>query len=267
MTTLYPIPWSSEPVLYLTRDTLDLLGRASELAGHDIPCSEGWRTHAQQKGFWDARQAYLNGTGPYAPPASNPDDPNGQNNHRRAAAVDIVNRADRGFMLAAGFTPDPDEWWHFNNPNWRRMPIVNAAELAALSSTPIPTGDEIDMANRAEIKADTAQVVRDAIASLLDDEEREKDATRREGRLWRLFRNTDKPGAPDEFVAIAYGLEVDDPRQVIRLNERDARAIGSTYLMTADTPENAQGLNSTDIETAVRMANGTDRIFKTFHAQ
>lgn len=150
MTTLYPIPWN--PTLYLTRDTLDLLGRASELAGHDIECSEAWRTYLAQKGFWDARQAYLNGTGPYAPPASNPDDPNGQNNHRRAAAVDIVNMDDRPFMLAAGFTADPDEDWHFNNPNWRNMPIINDPAFAALAATPIPTGDEFEMATLDELR-------------------------------------------------------------------------------------------------------------------
>lgn len=151
MTTLYPIPWNDD--LYLTRDTLDMLGRASELAGHNIECSEAWRTYLAQKGFWDARQAYLNGTGPYAPPASNPDDPNGQNNHRRAAAVDIVNLADRPFMLAAGFTADPDEDWHFNNPNWRNMPIINEPALAGLPATPIPTGDEFDMATLDELRS------------------------------------------------------------------------------------------------------------------
>jgi hypothetical protein len=261
MTTLYPIPWN--PDLYLTRDTLDLLGRASELAGHNIECSEAWRTYSQQKGYWDARVAFLNGTGPYAPPASNPDDPNGQNNHRRAAAVDIVRRADRGFMLAAGFTPDADEWWHFNNPNWRRMPIVNDAALAALSATPIPTGDEVDMASREDIRADVQAVITAAIAPLTDDEEREKDATRRESRPWRLFRNTDRTGQPDEFVAIAYALPPTDPRQEIRLNARDAKALNESYQMTADTPTNARPLNSTDIETLIRLANGTDRIYSS----
>jgi len=149
MTTLYPIPWN--PGLYLTRDTLDLLGRASELAGHDIECSEAYRTYDEQKGYWDAYQAFLHG-GPWAAIASNPDDPNGQNNHRRAAAVDIKNRADRQAMIDAGFTEDANEWWHFNNPNWRNMPIINDPSLAALAATPIPTGDEFDMATLDDLK-------------------------------------------------------------------------------------------------------------------
>lgn len=135
--TLVPIPW--QPWYLLTPDTLTMLQLASAHAGHNIPVSDAWRSYAEQKGYWDAYQRYLRG-GPYAAIASNPD--TGQRNHMRAAAVDIQNRADRAAMLAVGFTPDPDEWWHFNNPRWASMPIITANTTAAGgAATPIITPD------------------------------------------------------------------------------------------------------------------------------
>jgi D-alanyl-D-alanine dipeptidase len=34
---------------------------------------------------------------------------------------DILRRA----MLEAGFLPDKNEWWHFNDSEWKRYPLVN----------------------------------------------------------------------------------------------------------------------------------------------
>ena len=34
---------------------------------------------------------------------------------------DILRRA----MLEAGFLPDKNEWWHFNDPEWKKYPLVN----------------------------------------------------------------------------------------------------------------------------------------------
>lgn len=126
MNALAPIPW--QPTYVLTPDTLELLEEASEEAGHDIPVSDAWRSYAEQKGYHDAYLAYLNG-GPYAPIASDPD--KGQRNHMRGAAVDIQNYGDRAAMLKVGFTPDPDEWWHFNNPRWASMPIIKTNTVTA----------------------------------------------------------------------------------------------------------------------------------------
>jgi hypothetical protein len=132
MTTLYPIPW--QPRYLLTRDTLDLLGAASERAGHDIEVVDAFRVYDEQKALYNG---YINHI-PGFNLASNPDDPNAQNNHLRAAAVDIKNHADVPYMLAVGFTQDSVEWWHFNNPNWRNMPIIHDyTTVAALAAQPI----------------------------------------------------------------------------------------------------------------------------------
>lgn len=133
MAALVPIPW--QPHYFLTPDTLTMLQLASAHAGHNINVNDAWRSYAEQKGYWDAYQNYLHG-GPYAAIASNPD--TGQRNHMRGAAVDIANRADRAAMLAVGFTPDGDEWWHFNNPRWASMPIIPTNTGSASSgATPL----------------------------------------------------------------------------------------------------------------------------------
>lgn len=191
----------------------------------------------------------------------------GTSNHGWGRAFDVTGYENRPdvwqamndlapqFGLSNATGKASGERWHWESLN---TPTTTASVGGVID---IPTGDEVDMASREDIKADTQAVVGALIAPLLDDEARELDATRREGRLWRLFKNTDKPGAADEYVAIAFALPPSDPRQVIYLNERDATAIGSSYLMTADVPGNARPLNSTDIATVVRMAKGTDRIF------
>jgi hypothetical protein len=120
--SLVPVPW--QPWYFLTPDTLARLQVANGYAGHEITLVDAWRSWVLQNGFWVARQNYLYHGGPYAPPASNPD--TGQRNHMRGGAVDIAypTPENRAAMLRAGFTPDPDEPWHFNNPNWPNMPII-----------------------------------------------------------------------------------------------------------------------------------------------
>lgn len=140
--SLVSIPW--QPTYVLTTDTLALLERAGEIAGHDIRVTDAWREYAAQKYLYDGWVKRLPGFNL----ASNPDDPNSQNNHLRAAAVDIANRADRAAMLAAGFTPDAVEWWHFNNPNWRNMPIIRTNTSAAsngATNLPTITDQELEM--------------------------------------------------------------------------------------------------------------------------
>jgi hypothetical protein len=106
-----------------------MLLRACQIAGHNITLSDAWRSYAEQKYYWDA---YMAGWGNIA---SNPD--SGQRNHMRGAAFDITytTQQNRNAMLQAGFTPDPDESWHFNNPNWPNMPIIPTDDSPA--GTPI----------------------------------------------------------------------------------------------------------------------------------
>ncbi|MDN4598839.1 M15 family metallopeptidase [Leifsonia virtsii] len=128
MNTLVPIPW--QPGYFLTPDTLTMLQLASAHAGHNIPVTDAWRSYLEQKGYRD----YYEADPLHHPYASDPDDPNAQNNHMRAAAVDIRDRADRAAMLAVGFKPDGSEWWHFNNPRWASMPIIPINTYVALAS-------------------------------------------------------------------------------------------------------------------------------------
>lgn len=257
MANLVQVPWQTN--YYLTPDTLAYLVAASNRLGTQLRLTDGWRSYAEQKAL---RDYYL--ADPVNHPfASDPD--TGQRNHMRGAAFDLVrvDKATQDACRAVGLIRDAAESWHWNNPRWASMPIIpSLTDVAGSVATPIPTGDEVDMASREDIKADTAAVVRDALAPLMDDEARELDAARREGRLWRLFKNTDRAGQADEYVAIAYALRPDDPRQVIFLDERDALAIGSSYLMTADVPANARPLNADGIDTAIRLAKGTDRLFQ-----
>ena len=146
MGALVQIPY--QPECWVTPVLLTRLQDANRRAGHNIPINGAdgaWRSQAQQIVFWNAYQAYLHG-GPYAPIASNPY--TGQRNHMRGAAVDIERYSDRQYMLAAGFLPDPDEWWHFNVPGWENMPIIpDNTTASGGNSTPIP---EDDMSQQAE---------------------------------------------------------------------------------------------------------------------
>lgn len=116
MVNLVPIPW--QPGYKLTPDTLALLIAASNRVGHNIEVVDAWRSYAKQAYYFDQYEHHG------GPPASNPD--TGQRNHMRGAAVDIkyTTAANRSAMLAVGFTADPVENWHFNNPNWVNMPII-----------------------------------------------------------------------------------------------------------------------------------------------
>jgi hypothetical protein len=124
--------------------TLTRYNRACEIAGHRIdvnssyasilrgPADGAWRPYAEQARLY---ALFLAGKGNTA---SDPD--KGQRNHMRGAALDIGNRADRQAMLDAGFLPDPGEWWHFNDPNWARMPIIKTLP-AGLDISPIGEDD------------------------------------------------------------------------------------------------------------------------------
>lgn len=143
--SLVPIPW--QPTYFLAPSTLALLEKANEYAGHEITVVDAWRSWAAQNVFWVARQNYLYHGGPYAPPASNPD--TGLRQHPRGAAVDIgyPTAQNRAAMLKAGFTPDADENWHFNNPNWADMPIIPTnTYVAGGGSKPLPSVKDTDVA-------------------------------------------------------------------------------------------------------------------------
>lgn len=141
MNALVPVPY--DPRYKGTPAAVALLLYACQIAGHNIPLNDGWRSYAEQKYYRDGYEAGLPGFN-YA---SDPDDPNAQNNHLRGEAWDIANKADRAAMLAAGFTPDGSEWWHFNEPNWRTAPIIPTDDnttTASTGATPI-TLQEDDM--------------------------------------------------------------------------------------------------------------------------
>lgn len=261
MTDLYPIPW--QPWYKLTRRTLDLLGAASELAGHEIEVVDAWRAYKAQKGFWDARVAYLNGTGPYAPPASNPDDPNAQRNHQRAAAVDLKYPARDGrFLAAVGMTVDPVEDWHYNDPNWRNMPIIlTDTSTASGGAIPITPTKEADMPlNQADV---------DLLAKTFAT----KEDVRREERF-RLYYCPNPPANLPYFVAI--DRDGEPGRNILYANDlgTDQGAHQATqwrdkYYMVGDTAAQAKA-NPIDRDTFAKLvafAEGTDSAFKNARAK
>lgn len=137
MSSLVNIPW--QPGFKVTPRLLVRLQVASHLAGHNIIVDDAWRDFEEQLYYWNRYVAKTPGW----TIASNPNDPKAQNNHLRGEAVDIVNQSDRKFMLAAGFTADANEWWHFNDPDWASMPIIKVDDSAtmfnAISAQPIMT--------------------------------------------------------------------------------------------------------------------------------
>lgn len=123
-TALVSIPW--QPHLWVAPATLTLLRKASSLAGRNIYLvgkDAAWRAHEVQLAY------YINYLFHGGPLASNPD--TGPRQHPRGAAVDIRDKADRKWMLAAGFLAEPAEWWHFNHPAWRSMPIITQNIIVA----------------------------------------------------------------------------------------------------------------------------------------
>jgi hypothetical protein len=93
-----------------------------------------WRSYASQAALY---ADYLRG----GSPASNPD--NGQRNHMRGAAFDLlsVTAAVRTAAVRVGLAPDTlsGELWHWNDPNWRNMPIIPTNTVTAgMTSTLIP---------------------------------------------------------------------------------------------------------------------------------
>ena len=130
--TLVPIPW--QPELKLTPSTLALLAAASKRVGRDLylyGADSAWRSYASQKAKWDA---YQKG----GVIASNPD--TGQRSHMRGAAFDLrdTSTAVQKACRAVGLIRDPKEPWHWNDPNWRNMPIIlTDTSTAGLNPKPL----------------------------------------------------------------------------------------------------------------------------------
>ena len=129
---LVPIPW--QPDLYLTPSTLAYLQRASDLYGarlRVVSPDGAWRSYERQKYLYDL---WLKGLGNTA---SDPD--TGQRNHMRGAAFDLVltNSVAQNACRAAGLIRDAAEPWHWNDPNWRNMPIISTLAQASLDSAPL----------------------------------------------------------------------------------------------------------------------------------
>lgn len=246
---------------------LNEAGRPFGVPG-DMNVRNAWQTASGVSTVWFQWGRYKRGE---TPSAANPNSGALASEHTQGKAIDC-NAKDvytatlraKYFAMVGMKQTISSESWHWAI---RSNPTVDLSTVAGGSAIPIPTGDEVDMASRQEIAADTRAVVKEevaaAIAPLLDDEAKELDAERRESRLWRLFRNTDRPGKPDEFVAVAYALPPEDPRQIIYLGADLVGPLKDSYQMTADTAANARPLNARDIATLVRMAKGTDRVFET----
>jgi hypothetical protein len=124
------------PTLYLAPSTKVLYDRLSARLGYAprFSSTDGcWRSYARQAALYGL---YLRG----GSPASNPD--NGQRNHMRGAAFDLADTtaAMRAACIAVGLISDTlsGELWHWNDPNWRNMPIIpDLTSVAGTSSTPI----------------------------------------------------------------------------------------------------------------------------------
>lgn len=121
MSNLVPVPW--QPGYKLTPDTLALLLAASARLGSNIYLVDAWRSYEYQKRL---RVGYETVGPPQYNYASDPDDPNAQNNHMRGAAFDTfkTDAATQAACRAVGLVRDASESWHWNNPNWRNMPII-----------------------------------------------------------------------------------------------------------------------------------------------
>lgn len=128
---LVPIPW--QPNYFLTPDTLALLTAAGGHLATQLHVTDAWRSYNQQAYYYDQ---YVNHGGP---PASNPD--TGQRNHMRGAAFDLQRTDDiaQAACRAVGLIRDGVEPWHWNNPNWRNMPVIPTHTIASgLNPRPVP---------------------------------------------------------------------------------------------------------------------------------
>lgn len=132
MTDLVPVPW--QPECLLTPDTLALLVAASNRAGAllYIDGQDGaWRPWARQAYLYNG---YMHGL-PGFNTASSPNPP-GQRNHMRGAAFDL-RRTDAAAQAACrqvGLVRDDTESWHWNNPNWGNMPIIESFPGAVVAA-------------------------------------------------------------------------------------------------------------------------------------
>jgi len=131
MSALVQIPW--QHTLWLTPQTLNrlidavgILGRQIYLNGQDA----AWRSEARQEYLWD-----VNGHNPAK--ANSPWV--GQRAHMKGGGLDVpTDKATREAMIGAGFRPDSNELWHFNDPDIAFMPIIRTNTAAASSGgTPI----------------------------------------------------------------------------------------------------------------------------------
>jgi len=152
MAALVQIPW--QPYLWLTPSTLALLKEASRIRGHNIMLNgqdAAWRSYERQDYLWD-----INGHN--AAKANDPD--RGQRSHMRGAAVDGPTDArTRQAFKDAGFLPDANEPWHWNDPHWPFMPIIKTNTAAAGGgSTPIEEDDMYTDADRVRDNAIATQV-------------------------------------------------------------------------------------------------------------
>lgn len=134
MTNLVRVPW--QPNLFLADTTLALFENANRIAGATLMFNGAdscLRTYEQQSYLYNGYVHHLPGFNV----AANPD--TGQRSHMRGAAGDLIRTDEiaQNACRQAGLIRDPYESWHWNNPNWANMPIINDSDIAALNSKPI----------------------------------------------------------------------------------------------------------------------------------
>lgn len=143
----------TSPKVYLLRQTAKRLHRvqcALEKRGLGLKVYDGYRPFSVQKIFWEL-----------VPNPKYVADPAQGSRHNRGASVDVTlvdrqgndlpmptpfdefsERAHRSYpgcsqkeaqnrdllgaaMDAEGFIPYPEEWWHFDDPDWERYPLLD----------------------------------------------------------------------------------------------------------------------------------------------
>ncbi|MEO7018354.1 MAG: hypothetical protein ABI067_17740 [Leifsonia sp.] len=138
-------------------------------------------------------------------------------------------------------------------------PIQFDTSTAGGNATPIPTGDEFDMASltdlqnivQTEVTAAVNAAVTAAVATTLG-------AERRESRT-RLYRNTDTK----QLLGVNWDVDTTAANRVLYIKSDDQAAhLASVYEVVGDAPTQAVNIDPANWQTLLNLANGTDPVYK-----